>query len=97
MAKNDPDRNPNDKRRLLRTDDHMQQLVAAEALIAATQKKKDSNFIVSNGVEILKQLYKSKNDHIKVDRFLTSRILLEIMYIKDKWTFFRELLQNVDS
>ncbi len=49
-----------------RTDDHMQQLVAAEALIAATQKKKDSNFIVSNGVEILKQLYKSKNDHIKV-------------------------------
>jgi len=44
----------------------MQQLVAAEALIAATQKKKDSNFIVSNGVEILKQLYKSKNDHIKV-------------------------------
>ena len=51
---------------LHRTDDHMQQLVAAEALIAATQKKKDSNFIVSNGVDILKQLYKSKNDHIKV-------------------------------
>ena len=49
-----------------RTDDNMQQLVAAEALIAATQKKKDSNFIVSNGVDILKQLYKSKNDHIKV-------------------------------
>jgi outer membrane scaffolding protein for murein synthesis (MipA/OmpV family) len=44
----------------------MQQLVAAEALIAATQKKKDSSFIVSNGVEILKQLYRSKNDHIKV-------------------------------
>ena len=44
----------------------MQQLVAAEALIAATQKKKDSNFIVSNGVEILKQLYRSKDDHIKV-------------------------------
>lgn len=51
---------------LYRTDDNMQQLVAAEALIAATQKKKDSNFIVSNGVDILKQLYKSKNDHIKV-------------------------------
>jgi hypothetical protein len=49
-----------------RTEDHMQQLVAAEALIAATQKKKDSSFIVSNGVEILKQLYRSKNDHIKV-------------------------------
>ena len=51
---------------VFRTDDHMQQLVAAEALIAATQKKKDSSFIVSNGVEILKQLYRSKNDHIKV-------------------------------
>jgi hypothetical protein len=51
---------------MARTDDPMQQLVAAEALIAATQKKKDSNFIVSNGVDILKQLYKSKDDHIKV-------------------------------
>ena len=61
----------------------MQQLVAAEALIAATQKKKDSNFIVSNGVEILKQLYRSKDDHIKVFgnlNFFVFCFLLELIF-----------------
>jgi len=48
------------------TDDYVQQLAASEALIAATQKKKDSSMIVSQGVDILKQLYASKNDKIKV-------------------------------
>ncbi len=51
---------------MAQSDDRVQQLVAAEALIAATQKKKDSSMIVSQGVDILKQLYKSKDDHIKV-------------------------------
>jgi len=48
------------------TDDFVQQLAASEALIAATQKKKDSSMIVSQGVDILKRLYKSENDMIKV-------------------------------
>ena len=51
---------------MAKTDDYVQQLAASEAIIAATQKKKDSNMIVQQGVDILKQLYQSKNDHIKV-------------------------------
>merc|ERR1719367_2784903 len=51
---------------MAKTDDYVQQLAAVEAIIAAIQKKKDSNSIVNSGVDILKQLYQSKNDHIKV-------------------------------
>lgn len=48
------------------SEDHLQQLVAAEALIAAAQKKKDTNLIINQGVDIIKKLYQSKSDHIKV-------------------------------
>ena len=48
------------------TDEYVQQLAAVEAIIASTQKKKNSSMIVQQGVDILKQLYKSKDDHIKV-------------------------------
>jgi len=51
---------------MAKTDDYVQQLAASEAIIASTQKKKNSNTIVQQGVDILKQLYASKNDHIKV-------------------------------
>jgi len=51
---------------MAKTDDYVQQLAAVEAIIAAIQKKKDSNSIVNSGVDILKQLYQSKDDHIKV-------------------------------
>ena len=33
---------------------------------AASAKKKDANMIVRDGTDILKQLYKSKDDQIKV-------------------------------
>merc|ERR550519_2401984 len=45
--------------------EHIEQLVASEAIIAATAKKKDASSIISQGMDILKTLYKSKNDHIK--------------------------------
>lgn len=51
---------------MAQSEDSLQQLVAAEALIAACQKKKDTSLIVGQGVDILKQLYKSKDDHIRV-------------------------------
>eukprot|EP00095_Tigriopus_kingsejongensis_P001782 snap_masked-scaffold225_size250570-processed-gene-1.3 protein:Tk01782 transcript:snap_masked-scaffold225_size250570-processed-gene-1.3-mRNA-1 annotation:"protein unc-45 homolog b" len=46
--------------------EYLEQLVASEAIIAAVQKKKDSNMIVQQGIDVLKELYNSKNDHIKV-------------------------------
>jgi len=46
--------------------EYIEQLVASEAIIAATAKKKDAQSIISQGMDILKTLYKSKNDHIKV-------------------------------
>jgi len=46
--------------------EHIEQLVASEAIIAATAKKKDAQSIITQGMDILKTLYKSKNDHIKV-------------------------------
>lgn len=46
--------------------EYVQQLVASEAIIAATQKKKDTGTLITQGIDILKQLYNSKNDHIKV-------------------------------
>merc|ERR1711970_1503543 len=45
---------------------HIEQLVASEAIIATTAKKKDAQSIITQGMDILKTLYKSKNDHIKV-------------------------------
>merc|ERR1711970_81452 len=45
---------------------HIEQLVASEAIIAATAKKKDAQSIITQGMDILKTLHKSKNDHIKV-------------------------------
>jgi len=51
---------------MARSDEYIQQLVASEAIIAAASKKKDSTAIVNQGLDILKTLYKSSNDHIKV-------------------------------
>merc|ERR1712200_233997 len=51
---------------MAQSEEYIEQLVASEALIAATAKKKDANAIISQGMDILKLLYKSKNDHIKV-------------------------------
>ena len=51
---------------MARSDEYIQQLVASEAIIAACNKKKDATTIVNQGLDILKSLYKSPNDHIKV-------------------------------
>ena len=51
---------------MARSEEYIQQLVASEAIIAAANKKKDATAIVVQGLDILKTLYKSKNDHIKV-------------------------------
>ena len=51
---------------MARTEDYIQQLMASEAIIAAASKKKDMTVIVQQGTDILKTLYKSTNDHIKV-------------------------------
>merc|ERR1719234_39012 len=51
---------------MARSEDGVQQLVASEAIIAAASKKKDVSVIISQGLDILKTLYKSSNDHIKV-------------------------------
>lgn len=51
---------------MAQSDEYIEQLVASEAIIAATAKKKDATAIISQGMDILKALYKSKNDHIKV-------------------------------
>ena len=51
---------------MAQSDEYIEQLVASEALIAATTKKKDASSIITQGMDILKTLYKSKNDHIKV-------------------------------
>lgn len=48
------------------SDDELQQKVAAEALIAATTKKDKCTSILSMGKDILKKLYMSDKDEIKV-------------------------------
>lgn len=48
------------------TDDELQQKIAAEALIAATTKKDKCTSIISMGKDILKKLYMSEKDEIKV-------------------------------
>jgi predicted transcriptional regulator len=50
---------------MAKSEEYLQQLVASEAIIASASKKKDATAIVSQGLDILKSLYKSKNDHIK--------------------------------
>ncbi|XP_040573143.1 protein unc-45 homolog B [Lepeophtheirus salmonis] len=51
---------------MAQSEDSFQQMVAAEAIISSASKKKDTNIIITQGIDILKTLYKSKNDHIKV-------------------------------
>merc|ERR1719414_3716 len=51
---------------MAQSDEYVQQLVASEAIIAAASKKKDVTAIVRQGLDIVKSLYKSSNDHIKV-------------------------------
>nr|XP_045617227.1 protein unc-45 homolog B-like [Procambarus clarkii]XP_045617228.1 protein unc-45 homolog B-like [Procambarus clarkii]XP_045617229.1 protein unc-45 homolog B-like [Procambarus clarkii] len=48
------------------TDDVLQQKVACEALIAAASKKDKCRPIITQGTDILKKLYQSKNDSIRV-------------------------------
>lgn len=47
-------------------DDELQQKVAAECLVAAASKKDKAKAIMNQGVDILKKLYQSKNDGIKI-------------------------------
>lgn len=51
---------------MAQSDDELQQRVAAEAIIAAASKKDKCTAIVSMGTDILKKLYQSKNENIKV-------------------------------
>lgn len=48
------------------TDDLLQQKVACECLIAAASKKDKAKSLVATGVDILKKLYHSKDDGIRV-------------------------------
>ena len=48
------------------TDDILQQKVACECIIAASSKKDKVKGIINQGVDILKKLYLSKNDSIRV-------------------------------
>uniref|UniRef100_A0A023GNV4 Putative heat shock protein n=1 Tax=Amblyomma triste TaxID=251400 RepID=A0A023GNV4_AMBTT len=48
------------------SEEELQQRVAAEAIIAAASKKDKCTSIISTGMGILKKLYKSENDNIRV-------------------------------
>ncbi|KAJ4450413.1 hypothetical protein ANN_01837 [Periplaneta americana] len=48
------------------TEDVLQQKVACECIIAAASKKDKVRSIITQGVDILKRLYQSKNDSIRV-------------------------------
>ncbi|RZF48427.1 hypothetical protein LSTR_LSTR011380 [Laodelphax striatellus] len=48
------------------TEDRLQQKVACECIIAAASKKDKIKSIIAQGVNILKELYKSKDDGIRV-------------------------------
>ena len=48
------------------TDDYLQQKVACECIIAAASKKDKATCIINQGVNILKKLYQSKDDSIRV-------------------------------
>jgi len=51
---------------MAKSEEYLQQIVASEAIIAAAAKKKDAAVIIDQGMDILKTLYKSKNDNVKV-------------------------------
>lgn len=48
------------------TDDILQQKVACECIVAAASKKDKAKAIINAGVDILKKLYHSKNDAVRV-------------------------------
>ncbi|OAD61880.1 Protein unc-45 like protein B [Eufriesea mexicana] len=48
------------------TDDVLQQKVACECIVAAASKKDKATAIINQGINILKKLYQSKDDSIKV-------------------------------
>ncbi|CAG9831368.1 unnamed protein product [Diabrotica balteata] len=48
------------------TEDELQQKVACECIIAAASKADKAKTIINQGINILKHLYKSKNDHIRI-------------------------------
>lgn len=48
------------------TDDVLQQKVACECIVAATSKKEKAKAIITQGVDILKKLYHSKDDGVRV-------------------------------
>ena len=51
---------------LARSEIYSQQLMASDAIIAAASKEKDVTAKINQGLDIIKTLYKSTNDHIKV-------------------------------
>ena len=51
---------------IARIKEYIHQLMGSEFIIAAASKKKDVAVIVIQGLDILKALYKSNNDHLKV-------------------------------
>lgn len=56
------------------------QLVAIEALIHASTKMSRASFIITNGVSLLKDIYKkTKNDKIKI-RALVVKLLSELVF-----------------
>ncbi len=57
------------------------QLVAVEALIHASTKTSKASFFISNGVTLLKDMYKkTKNEKIKIRALVVSR---HVMYYSD--------------
>ncbi|KAG7212653.1 hypothetical protein KM043_012936 [Ampulex compressa] len=51
---------------MARTEDVLQQRVACECIVAASSKKDKAVAIISQGINILKKLYQSKDDSIRV-------------------------------
>ncbi|KAJ8713039.1 hypothetical protein PYW08_008343 [Mythimna loreyi] len=51
---------------MAQTEDPLQQKVACECLVAAASKKDKARTIINKGVDILKKLYQSKNDAVRV-------------------------------
>ena len=76
---------------MARSEEYVQQLVASEAIIAAASKKKDATAIVTQGLDILKSLYKSKNDHIKGRHFLSIPVVRHCFLFLDNYVSFRRV------
>ena len=51
---------------MARSNAYIKLMVASEAIIAAARKEKDGTAIVNQCLDILKTMYKSTNDHLKV-------------------------------